>query len=252
MSLGHNITYCNLAEDNNWQVNMDNCKAFVDISVQGTQFTLKKSFVLSNDWVLNQVITGLIQWEKVNETVYYIDCDAKSFRCIINFFRNPTDISIIATLDTIDIMLLQRAKEYLSINDKRLDSEINNNKIKMKENENETLHKMNEHRIMGADNDIQIKINEHKIKEMEQEMQIIKLKEEINKLKVKENKQCNILGEDVIEDLVNQFNQKYRLDIGSNEFKEDPAEEKTEHFKSCVNRGSIFDSAYSSDFPDVL
>ena len=215
---------------------MEDNKTFANFSAQGSLFTLKKSFVLDNHWVLQKVLNGSIPWETIDELVYYVDCDANAFRCIINFFKHPTDQSIINKLDPIDISLLQRAMKYLEINNEEVENEIKK-VLRIKDNEKD------EYKI--KENEMLIKINNYKIKEMEQELQIIKLKDEITKLK--ENTCC--ITEDVLEDLVYQFNHKY-ISETNEDSKEDLIVEDDKF--SNFPKGSIFDSAYSANFPDVL
>ena len=58
---------------------LKNDKGFVEFSVQGSFYLLKKSFVLNYDWLLRGVINGSILLDKFNDRMYYIDCDATSF-----------------------------------------------------------------------------------------------------------------------------------------------------------------------------
>ena len=98
---------------------------FVHLSVQGSLFVLEKSLVLNYDWILCKIINGLIPWKRINDNVYYINCDATSFRCILNLLMH-TDVSSVSDLSPIDFKILQRTKDYLMIDEPNLNSVIDN------------------------------------------------------------------------------------------------------------------------------
>ena len=105
---------------------MENDTSFLELSVQGTPFVLKKSLLLDHDWILTKVVDGLIPWQQVHGGAFYIDCDATSFRFILNALRFPDDLCTMSDFSLIDFKLLQRTKDYLMLDDSNLNWALEN------------------------------------------------------------------------------------------------------------------------------
>ena len=84
-----------------------------------------------------KIINGFIPLQNINGSVYYIDCDATSFRCMLNILTHGYGIDSINVLGLMDFKLLQRTKDYLMIHDRNLDSAIDNYVRKEKEKDKE-------------------------------------------------------------------------------------------------------------------
>lgn len=189
--------------------------------------------------------------EKLSDNVYYIDCDAQSFRYIINVLRYSADICVIKNLSPTEFTLLQRTIEYLNISDQELESCMNDYKTRDKDIEMQM--KMNEYKIREIQKEMDIEKNELLLKDMQNNILIMKLKEEIRQLKDKINND-NINQDFKEKNLIHRIEcNRYRLEIGCAELKEEYKE--AHHFTGCGNKDSIFETKRyydDSDFPDLL
>jgi hypothetical protein len=100
---------------------------FVKLSVQGSLFILSKEMIMSQDWILNKIISSTIPWQKVSDDQIYIDIDPSSFRFIVSVLNGqmvlPDDMK---HLTPMDLDVLKVTARYLMLPSSTIEIHISN------------------------------------------------------------------------------------------------------------------------------
>lgn len=111
---------------------------FIKLSVQGAFFVLKKSMVLSHDWILAKIVTSDIPWDKTsNDGQIFVDVDQTSFRVILSLLSGGLDLKGDSNhFSVIDLTLLLSTARYLMLGEKlieEIEGLLNNAETTIKE-----------------------------------------------------------------------------------------------------------------------